>query len=232
MANKEFTLDNGLAVTVYKRRGGRNLRLSVNAHGQVRVSIPAWAPYKAGVDFAKSRQDWIVSQHRQPNLLASGQAVGKAHHLVIEAREVARPTGKLLGSNVLVRHPYDMSPDDPEVQKTARETAVKALRKQAEQLLPQRLAMLAAKHGFDYKDVTVKRLKGRWGSCDQDSNIVLNLFLMQLPWKLIDYVLLHELTHTRIMRHGPDFWGEMQKLIPDIKEVRRQMREHHPVLNG
>lgn len=232
MANKEFTLDNGLAVTVYKRRGSRNLRLSINAHGQVRVSIPAWAPYKAGVDFAKSRQEWILTQQHQPDLLTTGQTIGKAHHLVMEASRTDKITKRLLGSTVLVRHPFDLSPDDPAVQLAAREGAVKALRKQAERLLPQRLATLAEQHGFTYSEVSIKRLKGRWGSCDQDSNIVLNLFLMQLPWPLIDYVLLHELVHTRIMRHGPDFWGEMEKYIPDVKAARKQMREHQPVLNG
>jgi hypothetical protein len=89
---------------------------------------------------------------------------------------------------------------------------------------------LAQKHGFEYSSVSVKRLKGRWGSCDQHQNIVLNLYLMQLPWELIDYVLLHELTHTRILRHGPDFWAAMQRVLPNVKAIRKEMKQHQPVL--
>ncbi|MGH7192412.1 MAG: M48 metallopeptidase family protein, partial [Candidatus Saccharimonadales bacterium] len=102
----------------------------------------------------------------------------------------------------------------------------------AERLLPQRLAAVAEAHGFDYGGVHIKRLKSRWGSCDQDGMIVLNLFLMQLPWEYIDYVLLHELMHTRIMRHGPDFWQAMAELQPDVKALRGRLREYRPALDG
>ncbi len=106
------------------------------------------------------------------------------------------------------------------------------MRAQAEQLLPQRLEALASEHGFEYKDVAIKQLKSRWGSCDQQKHIVFNLFLMQLPWELIDYVILHELTHTRHLHHGPKFWGDMESILPRLKVYRRAMRSHQPVLLG
>jgi predicted metal-dependent hydrolase len=92
------------------------------------------------------------------------------------------------------------------------------------------LASLSEKYGFTYGRVSVRRLKGRWGSCDHQKNIVLNLFMMQLPWELIDYVLLHELTHTRILRHGPDFWRAMAEVAPNVKELRKSLKEHRPVM--
>ena len=116
------------------------------------------------------------------------------------------------------------------MQKAAHDACIKALRKQAEQLLPGRLSNLADRHGFAYGSVQIKHLKSRWGSCDHERNITLNLFLMQLPWELIDYVLLHELTHTQIMRHGPDFWNAMRRVLPNLQAIRKQMRLHHPVL--
>ena len=75
-------------------------------------------------------------------------------------------------------------------------------------------------------------MTSRWGSCDQQHNIVLNLFLMQLPWELIDYVLVHELAHTQVLRHGPDFWQLMERLLPDCRSLRRRMRDHQPVLDS
>lgn len=233
MANKQFLLDNGQAVTVYKRRSSRNLRLSVNAHGQVKVTIPAWAPYRAGVDFARSKQDWITTQRPIQNLLTDGQAVGKAHHLYFEnSSDISVVSTRLKASSVLVRYPPNLQIHDIEVQLAAQEACVRALRRQAENLLPQRIETLARQFGFEYGSIRVKRLKGCWGSCDQDKNIVLNLYLMQLPWPLIDYVLLHELTHTTVLRHGPAFWQAMERVLPDIKTVRKQIRRYQPVLNG
>lgn len=233
MPNKQFLLDGDMPVTIYKRRGNRSLRLSVNAEGEVRVSIPAWAPYSAGLSFAKSRRNWIMSQRKPSRMLVEGQAIGKAHHLNFLPRTgIAKPTSRVVDGAVIVRYPAELAAADPVVQAVAREGSIRALRAQAEQLLPQRLAALARTHDFSYARVSIKRLKSRWGSCDQNRNISLNLFLMQLPWEYIDYVLLHELMHTRIMRHGPDFWRAMEALQPNVKQLRKLLHQYQPALEG
>jgi len=231
MPSKVFELDDGLVVTVNKRRSSRHLRLSITTDGKASVSIPAWAPYKAGVDFARSRQAWIKSHVPPIVLLTNRQAIGKAHHLVF----MPKPDGikvetRVLKKDIIVRFPATLQSTDEEVQQAAHKACVRALRLQAQQLLPQRLARLANEHGFEYKSVNIKQLKRRWGSCDHQKHIVLNLFLMQLPWELIDYVLLHELTHTKMLRHGSDFWLAMAKEMPDSKQQRRRLREFQPLL--
>jgi len=231
MPQKQFMLDEQTPITIYKRRASRSLRLSIAADGQVRVSIPAWAPYKSGLDFALSRRPWIDANQRQALVLTHGQAIGKAHHLNFVVEPINAPQSRVLANEIIVKHPADLSTGDPAVQAKARDAGVRALRSQAQGLLPQRLAMLAERDGFEYTSVRIKQLKSRWGSCDQQANITLNLFLMQLPWDCIDYVLLHELTHTKILRHGPDFWREMEAVLPNVKQVRKQLRNHQPVLS-
>jgi hypothetical protein len=231
MAYKEFALDERTSVTIYKRKASRSLRLTIAADGKVKVSIPTWAPYRAGLEFARSRRAWIDSQRVESSLLQTGRPVGKAHRLLfLQKSTISKPSGRITGGEIIISYPAGLSIDDENVQQMARTTAIKALRQQAERLLHQRLETLAQKHGFEYSSVSVKRLKGRWGSCDQHQNIVLNLYLMQLPWELIDYVLLHELTHTRILRHGPDFWAAMQRVLPNVKAIRKEMKQHQPVL--
>jgi predicted metal-dependent hydrolase len=231
MAFKEFELDERTQVTIYKRKASRSLRLTIAADGKVKVSIPTWAPYRAGLEFAKSRREWIVSQQIESSLMQTGQPIGKAHRLLfLQKSTVSKPSGRIAGGEIIIGYPAGYDSSDEAVQKAAKTTAIKALRLQAEKLLPQRLEDLASKHGFNYSTVSVKQLKGRWGSCDQHRNIILNLYLMQLPWELIDYVLLHELTHTNILRHGPDFWAGMEEVLPHAKALRKQMRQHQPVL--
>jgi predicted metal-dependent hydrolase len=53
---------------------------------------------------------------------------------------------------------------------------------------------------------------------------------MQLPWELIDYVLLHELVHTNVLRHGPDFWDALSEVLPEVKARKKALRNHRPVL--
>ena len=55
---------------------------------------------------------------------------------------------------------------------------------------------------------------------------------MQLPWDLIDYVILHELAHTRVMNHGPEFWAVLTAMLPDAAQKRKVMRRQKPVLQS
>ncbi|HSW85766.1 MAG TPA: SprT family zinc-dependent metalloprotease [Candidatus Saccharimonadales bacterium] len=233
MPSKDFIVDENLAVTVYKRRGSRNLSLRIVAGGNVRVTIPAWVSYKTGVDFAKSKQEWILKHKTNDRHLLHGQAVGKSHHLRFNASISASSVkSRVMPNEIFITYPIYENPLSQQVQRVAQEASVKALRLQAEQLLPQRIAELAAKHGFKYGSISVKRLKSRWGSCDQNKNIALNLFLMQLPWQLIDYVILHELVHTQVLKHGPDFWKSFSRVCNDPKALRKQMRSYRPIING
>jgi predicted metal-dependent hydrolase len=234
MATRTIDIPDIGAVTLYKRRGNRSLRLSIAADGEVRVSMPNWVPYKAGEQFARSRASWIA-EHRTPPPahLQEGQAIGKAHRLHFEpSPQALKATTRLQANQVIIRHPAQYPPQHASVQHAARTASIRALKKEAEALLPQRLQQLAAQTGFSYANVSVKQLRSRWGSCSSQREIVLNLFLMQLPWHLIDYVLLHELTHTKVMRHGPPFWKELEAHVPRAKQLRQEIAKHHPTLDS
>ena len=232
MATKQVEIPSIGTVTLYKRRGNRSLRLTVTASGEVRVSMPTWLPYKAGEQFALGKATWIAAHRPQASgTLKHGQPIGKAHRLYFVAtHEVAKPTTRLKPNEIEVRHPADLASTEPDVQQAAQTASIRALRKEAEHLLPQRLRQLAEQGGFTYRSVGVKHLKGRWGSCSSQQDITLNLFLMQLPWHLIDYVLYHELTHTKVMQHGAPFWAELQKHVPAAKLLRKEIGGHHPAL--
>ncbi len=100
----------------------------------------------------------------------------------------------------------------------------------ARQFLVERLAELAGEHGFSYNRVFVRNQKTRWGSCSGKNNINLNINLVQLPRELIDYTILHELVHTRVKNHGPQFWEELGKYIADPRAVDRELNKYWMLL--
>jgi predicted metal-dependent hydrolase len=219
-------------VTLAKRRGAKNLRLSINAKGEVRVSMPSWTPYAAGISFAKSRQDWITKhlESRQTTLLTDGMAIGKAHRLRFVTGTSPKIITRLTPEAVIVTTGLPFS--NAVVQAKAASAAERALRVEAMNLLPQRLQTLAATYGFEYKDVRVRKLTSRWGSCSHDKSITLSYFLIQMPWDLIDYVLLHELVHTKHLNHGPGFWRTFEAVLPSAKQRRKAIRQHSPRLES
>lgn len=234
MATRQIELPTIGTVTLYKRRGNHSLRLSIGTAGEIRVSMPYWLPYKAGEEFALSKANWIAL-HRMPApaSLSHGQTIGKAHHLsFVASGQTTRVSTRLKYSQIEINHPLAYGSEHPEVQKAAYTASIRALRKEAEQLLPIRLKQLASQSDFTFQSVAVKQLKSRWGSCSAQQEIILNLFLMQLPWRLIDYVLLHELTHTKVMQHGAPFWRELERHVPHAKDLRKEIGNYHPVLSA
>ena len=98
-------------------------------------------------------------------------------------------------------------------------------REHARVVLTNRLHQLAVKYGFQYNKVFIKNQVTRWGSCSVKNNINLNMKLTQLPKALMDYVILHELVHTRIKNHSKDFWTELDKIVGNAKQMDRELKK-------
>jgi predicted metal-dependent hydrolase len=101
-------------------------------------------------------------------------------------------------------------------------------RVQARALLVERLDYLARRHNFTYSKVFVKNQKTLWGSCSSHNNINLNVNLVRLPEELRDYVLVHELVHTRHKNHSRQFWGTLNAIVGDGRKLQRQLRRYQP----
>lgn len=94
----------------------------------------------------------------------------------------------------------------------------------ARKTLSNRLKQLAEKHGFEYNRITIRRQRTRWGSCSGKNNISLNANLVGLTNELRDYVILHELVHTRVHNHSKKFWAELEKYVANARLVARRLR--------
>lgn len=216
-------------VTLAKRRGTRNLRLSINANGRVRVGLPYWIPYKTAINFAKSRREWITEQQilNEQAVLRSGMRVGKAHTLYFYKDPGLKNTRTRLDKiAICITSPHDET--DMQVQHKARQACERALSAEAKTILPHRIKSLSSLHGYPYKELKIRKLTSRWGSCSSQRVITLSYFLMQLPWELIDYVILHELVHTRHLNHSPGFWRALEELVPGARALQKEIRAHKP----
>jgi predicted metal-dependent hydrolase len=99
-------------------------------------------------------------------------------------------------------------------------------RHNARAFLAHRLAVLAAERGFSYKRLSVRTQGTLWGSASAAGRIQLNARLAVLPQELADYVILHELVHTRHGGHGREFWRELERQVPDAKGLRARLRDY------
>ncbi len=113
----------------------------------------------------------------------------------------------------------------PEVRDLLVKGIERFLKADAKFYLPQRLRLLADQCQLSFSEVKINSSRSRWGSCSTHRSINLSFYLMLLPSHLIDYVLLHELTHTLEMNHSPRFWQRLNGFTEGkALELRRELK--------
>lgn len=103
-------------------------------------------------------------------------------------------------------------------------------KQQTSNIIRERLPALAEKMGLEYNRVSVKRQKSRWGSCSRKGNLNFNLMLAAAPSDVIDYVMIHELAHLRVLDHSTKFWALVQAMDPGYLVHREWLNSYAPLI--
>ena len=226
MSVKNIAMPNLGPVQFNKRKNSRSIRISLSSNGQVKVTLPRWVSYYEAQRFVVTKTQWILD-HRvtSNNQLSNYQQIGKYHRLVfIPTPGYKTPRGTVKDSEIIIKFPSQLTHEDPTVQSCATKASNKALMMEAKEVLPDRLKMIADQYDFKVNGIKIKLLKSRWGSCNSKREITLNSHLMLLPWHLIDYVILHELTHTKVMKHGKEFWDKFKTYDDNVLSLRKEIK--------
>lgn len=219
-------------ITVRRSARASQVRLRVAPDGTLRASLPLYAPaflVKRLIKTSRHELRDLLAQSAPTVTYEEGMRIGKSHVLSV------RPTASNLvlkrrGQQIHVLLPGNKQLNDADVVRAIRDVVQQALRIEAKSYLPKRLAFLSEKLGFSYQHVRFSHASGRWGSCNSAGTISLNIALMKLPFELIDYVIIHELAHTRYMNHSDAFWQTVAVGDPDYKRHRAQLKQESPTV--
>lgn len=102
---------------------------------------------------------------------------------------------------------------------------IHALADKALKYIPGRVKHFAPMVGVSYGRITIRNQKTRWGSCSGVGNLNFNCLLMLLPPEVIDYVVVHELCHRKEMNHSPRFWAEVERVLPNYRTLKQQLKD-------
>jgi predicted metal-dependent hydrolase len=194
-------------VSFVRSHRARNLSIRINQQGEVRVTMPSFVSQKRAERFLHSKQEWVLKR------------LNGLNHM--NCRGTLPPEGgaiQIRGRDYVVH----LLRGDADV-----EAAIwRVLQKEALHYLPGRVTELSEKHGYKISGLKIRRMKTRWGSCTARKSINLNSWLVMLPEYLSDYVILHELVHTRIPDHSIRFWEELDGITGGLSmEYRRELRK-------
>ena len=108
----------------------------------------------------------------------------------------------------------------------AEKRLVQWLKENAKQIFTRITEEQAKRMGVRYRSVGVSSAKTRWGSCSADDRLRYSFRLLYAPKEVIEYVVVHELAHTRYKNHSRLFWAEVEKYLPDWKIQRKWLKAH------
>jgi predicted metal-dependent hydrolase len=242
-ATREALLGDIVVAYQFRRGKRRTIGFSVGAEGLV-VSAPKWVPLYEIDKAVQEKTGWIVAKLQET----------RARHDRLEAARIEWRDGTtlpFLGETVTLRidprHAFgsvggelqaDPAGDPAAPQKilyiglahnaTAEQIrdAVQAwLMRQAKQLFTERLNHFAPQLGVQWRKLSLSSAGTRWGSASADGAIRLNWRLVHFRLSVIDYVVVHELSHLRVMDHSPRFWDTVRTVVPDYAQLRSQLKD-------
>jgi predicted metal-dependent hydrolase len=250
-ASREALLGGVLVAYAFKRGKRRTIGFSVGAEG-LAVSAPKWVLLNEIDRAVQEKADWIVKKlqetrerHKRLEAVridwkdgASLPFMGGVLTVVLDPRQSV---------SAMMVQPVSAAPDEgddvkglpPSAERNTlclglahsatatqiRDAAQAWLMRYARQLFEQRLNHFAPELGVQWRRLSLSSAGTRWGSASADGSIRLNWRLIHFKLSVIDYVVVHELSHLRVMDHSPRFWDTVRHVVPDYAELRSQLKD-------
>jgi len=196
------------------------------------VAAPVTTSAEAIQAIVRKRAPWILQRASDGQLQArrkqfvSGETLpylGRQARLFVEHADVGRVRIQFEHWRFNVTVPAILVGED---RRGAIEAAMQGwYREQAKRLLPPRLARWSRRTGLVPRALLIRDQRQRWGSCSADGTLRFNWRSVMLAPALIDYVLVHELTHLKIRNHSAEFWRDVTSVMPDCGVRRSRLRD-------
>ena len=163
-----------------------------------------------------------------PKEFLSGEKLpylGKRYRLKVKARDnISNVNVKLFRGKFMIDYPAELQGREDERKEAIREELISWYRERAEIKIKERVDKYKDKLDVEPNMVKVKKQKKRWGSCSSKNNLNFNWKIIMAPMTMVDYVIVHELTHLKHPNHSKDFWKTVEAIIPDYEERREWLR--------
>ena len=214
-----------------ERRNRRTTSIQVSHDQSVRVLAPKFSSQRAICRMVEEKASWIIKKQREfserpqaagaPNYISGEQYfyLGKAYELEIKE---GRPGVSIDGVQLVMEVPagYD-APRRRRLLQSWYRTQSECIFEKRMECCVKTAALIGINEAPEWKSRVLKR---SWGSCSGKGRINLNIELVSAPLPCIDYVILHELCHLIEHNHSPRFYRLMEKVCPDWKARRDELR--------
>jgi predicted metal-dependent hydrolase len=210
------------------RSNRRTIALVMNGDGSLTVRAPLTTPEYVIRDLVLKKRDWITRKRAglknrpvpHARQFINGEEfffLGRAFRLqIVEPGKDPAPAIRL-GDRLYV--PDRFLPD-------IRARLKKWYATEAETVLKARCTEWELLTGLKPSSIQITGAERRWGSCSPGGRLHFSWRLVMAPPEVIDYVIVHELTHISQPDHSHEFWRKVREIMPDYKKHRDWLKEH------
>ncbi len=208
------------------RSNRKSIALVIDSEANLIVRAPQNVKNSDIADFVEKKKRWITDKQYQVS------AFGEKHSpVVIESGECLL----YLGSTYTI-----LKDSIPDIQfssaniiipdRYVKTDVVAWLKGEAEKVLSERASQYASMMGVTYSSVKLSEAKARWGSCSAKNNLNFAWRLIMCPMAVIDYVVVHELSHIAYKNHSPGFWARVKTVLPNYKEQQDWLKVNRKLM--
>ena len=201
----------------------KTVSITVDSSGRLIVRAPLRCSEARILAFIEKKSEWILKNRAKKahlqSLLPSENLNGFQFLLEGKPAEICYFSGKRLVFDEENRRLYL-----PEGK--GEESVQKWLKNRAKLMFSELAKLRANEMRVSYKEVRISSAKSRWGSCSQDNTLRFTFRLLYAPKAIVEYVIVHELAHTKHKNHSQRFWQEVAKYLPDYKARRNWLKAH------
>lgn len=211
-----------------EKQGLKSHYITVERHSGVVLKGKLVAPDAADQMILK-KASWIIEKLRLVGDLADEELVTGSRLTYLGKSYYVEVLPDVTVTGVLVEFNYSRFkihiPKGGASQEMIKDAVEAFYREKAVEKITPRVARIAEKLHLPYTSLSFRRMTRRWGSCTADNKIILNTDAVKLPYSLIDYLITHELTHTKVKDHSKAFWAELSRYISNWRELDERMKE-------
>ena len=196
------------------RSNRKSVALVIDNEANLIVRAPALMPDTVIDEFVRKKRRWINEKQQQvavfgekhpPVVVETGESImylGRNYAIIMDAVDAV----EVSGNELIVPETYDV------------EALTAWLKEQAMQTISERVALYANVMGVTPGTVKLSEAKARWGSCSTKNNLNFAWRLVMCPLSVIDYVVVHELSHITYKNHSPAFWARVKTVLPTYED--------------
>jgi predicted metal-dependent hydrolase len=207
----------------------RTLALIVEDDGSLIVRAPNRVPRKMIDEFVDRHVEWVIKKQAEVHAVSRADprqyAPGEVYSYLGEnyPLEIVMQQSRAL----LLDHSFKLS---GAAQSRAKQVFRDWYRRQASEVLTERVNQFAESYGFQYAGIRITSARTRWGSCSARGALSFTWRLILAPLDVVDYVVVHELVHTVIHNHSEHFWKNVEQIMPEYRDRRNWLKQHGPKL--